>query len=416
MQQIRYLKRLVAVTAIMLPIALIGSFGCSGHQNVPVRGSAVRVAKVDTEYVYEANVSEYVSTFRESRRNRISTFVGFTPDDILRAREEAIDSQIRKEIGRLPGVSILNSEVTELANEQVEELAWELHRQITEEGVSFEVIAFEYSEGVTATEGGAMQPFGIVRTPEPYQNHTYSMEIGDLGEPFKSWDGWRIIRLDNITEDPLAGTQYQISMIHLKPDTIRARATIIDGLAVGHAIEYLDPKYNALRALMDENNDLALTHAELAVRRDDEDDLAHYLMSRALWGLDRRDEAVESLQLAAEVGTISDALIPYYHFYRGQYLEELDRNNEALEAYHESFDTWRQDVNLAFILKAVFERLGDQEYLELIDEEIRVIAEQDALAVAMGSRTSGGSVGGVIVTGEGEVHDTSSVYEPGYQE
>jgi tetratricopeptide (TPR) repeat protein len=380
----------------------------------PVRGSTVKVAKVDTEYIYEANVMQYLSQFRESRKSRFTNFIGFTPDDILGAREDAIETQIRKEIRRLPGVDIVNSEINELASEQVRDLAWQLYRSITEEGASFENLAREYSAGFSR-QGGEMPPFGVVDNPEEYQSRVYTMKPGDVAEPFPSRDGWRIVRLNDVTEDPIAGPLYHVSMIVLAPDNTRAEATIVDRIAANHTIEYLDPKYNARHALLKGDFEQAMTYADEALKRAEDDDLAHYLKARSLWGLGRQDEALVELQRAADTGKVSDALVPYYHYYRGDYLEAMDRKDEALQAYHDSFDSWRQDISLAFILKDAFERVGDDAAAAEVEEEIRIIAEQDALAIALGRRTSG-STGSIIVTGEGETEGSSYVYEPGYQD
>ncbi|HDS30545.1 MAG TPA: hypothetical protein ENN67_05810, partial [Firmicutes bacterium] len=121
-----YLKSGNIPTALALVIILLVTgqvwvgTGC-GRMAEPVRGSEVKLAKVDTAYVYEMNVMTYLEQFRRSRRARMTNFIGFTPDDILGAREQAIDAQIRKEIRRQPGVDILNSEITNLASRQVEE-------------------------------------------------------------------------------------------------------------------------------------------------------------------------------------------------------------------------------------------------------------------------------------------------------
>jgi len=386
--------------------------GCLSTSEVP--GAAEKVAKVDTEYVYEANISKYVLDYRLARRARISTFIGFAPDEILVTRESAIDDEIRKKIKRLPGIEILGSDVRSLADEQAEELARRVYTMLTEEGADFGLLAREYSDGADAQRGGQLQPFGVVNNPETYQTLAYTMQVGQISEPFSAWDGWRIIRLDNVEDDPLAGKIYHLSMILLTPDLDKAEATIVDRLAQGHTIEILDPKYNSRRALIDGDYETALAMADEAILRQVDDDLAHYLRARALWGLERTDEALDELRKAAEHGKISDALIPYYHFYRAEYLEELGRADEARDAYRESFSTWRQDISLAYDLRSAFERIGDTEYYDLIQEEIDIIVEQDSVVLAFGGGRD--VAGGVITTGEGRYESSSAEYEPGYRE
>ncbi len=391
---------------LIAAFSLLISTGC-GPGHVP--GSEVRVAKVDTEYVYEANITEHVENYRESRRTRISNFVGFTPDEILAAREHAIDNEIRKEIKRLPGVDISSQEVRELADGLMEELAWDIHEMLIQDGAEFADLAREESYGVNARSGGKLKAFSVVDNPESYQKMAYTMEIGDISEPFSAWDGWRIIKLDDITEDAYIGTQYHISMILLKPDLQHAEGTIIDGIAEEHTIEILDPKYNARRAYIDGNYDEVIARSDEVIGRNADDDLAHYLRACALWRLDRTDEAFAEIDKAAESGKVSAALVPYYFYYKGQWLEELDRIDDALEAYRQSFDNWRQDIYLAYDLRDVYERLDDNESLELIAEEIDDIARQDAL---IGRRPV---AAGVIVTGGGRVESNSAQYEPGYR-
>ncbi|MCK4720244.1 hypothetical protein KAU08_06275, partial [bacterium] len=143
-KKIGFLKLLPAylVVSVLLQgtILLIVS-GCEGSSSLHVAGSEVRVAKVDTEYVYEANISKHVEDYRQGRRTRISNFIGFTPNQILMVREDAIDHEIRKEIRRLPGVDLSSVEVNELAGQNMEDLARELFDRITQDGENFARIA-----------------------------------------------------------------------------------------------------------------------------------------------------------------------------------------------------------------------------------------------------------------------------------
>jgi tetratricopeptide (TPR) repeat protein len=400
------------VVGMLLLAFLILIPACSGLKSEQIEGAGVKVAKVDTDYVYEANIDKYIDDYRQAGRTRLSNFVGYTPDMILIAREAAIDNEIRREIKRLPGVEISTRDVRELALSQVEDLAQVLYTRITSGGEDFAEIARQYSTGDYARVGGLLPPFGVVQTPEPYQEKTYSMQVGQISEPFSNYEGWRIIRLESVTEDPYEGKQYQISVVFLTADLARAEATIIDQNAVGHTIEILDPKYNSRQALISGNFEKALAMADEAVARRDGDDLAHYLRARALWGLDRHDEAFQELEKASEVGKISDALIPYYHYYRGQYYEELDDTENALAAYHACFDSWRQDINLAYMLQDTFQAIGDEEYLASIKDEISIIQAQDATVIWMHPSTS---QSGVIATGEGTVSGSAAEYEEGYR-
>ena len=405
--------RIAFIVSIFTFIVII--LGCSGikiHRG-EVEGSAVKVAKVDTDYVYEANVTEYIETYKKTNRARYSTFMGFSPDEILRVREDAIDQEVRFQVRRLPGVEVSNRETEALASKKAEELAYRICDDVKKNGADFADLARRYSDGPTARDGGALLPFAGSDSPEVYQEKTYSMKAGDVSEPFKALDGWRIIKLDRVEDDPVEGKLYYVRMILLKPDMSGAEAEILDEYARKHTVEVLDPKYNSRRALIDGDFDGALQYAKEAVKRDREDDLVHYLAARALWNMDRSDEALDELKLASEYGRVSEALVPYYDFYRGEYLEQLNRTDEAIQAYHECMDAWRQDVDLALALKEVFERLKDEEYLKIINEEIEVIRSQDAIALAF-SR-GGTSSGGVIMTGEGEVRGGSAIHREGYQ-
>jgi tetratricopeptide (TPR) repeat protein len=416
-KKIGFLKLLPAylvVSVLLQGTILLVVSGCEESSSLHVAGSEVRVAKVDTEYVYEANISKHVEDYRQGRRTRISNFIGFTPNQILMVREDAIDHEIRKEIRRLPGVNLSSVEVNELAGQNMEDLARELFDRITRDGENFARIALEYSDSDTARMGGAFPMFGIQENPQEYQSLAYEMKIGEVSEPFLNYEGWRIIRLDNITEDPFAGKFYEISMIVLTPDVSEAEAQMIDEIAESHAIEILDSKYNSRQALIGNNIELALTLSEETLVRNEGDDLAHYLRARALWELGRQDEAFEALETAAEVGKISDALIPYYHYYRGVYYEEINEAENANQAYRDCFDNWRQDINLAYMLKATFERSGDEEYLGMIEEEIEIILTQDINAIM--ASDFGASGGGVIKTSQGTTEGSSVEYEEGYRE
>ncbi len=394
-------------------VLVVLASSCELRNEVP--GSAAKVAKVDTDYVYEGNISKYVEDYRQYHRVRISPFIGFTPDEILIAREEAIDDEIRKEIKRLPGVDIQGPDVRALANTRMEELAWDIYRQLTEEGADFARLAREYSDTSTARTGGLLQPFGMIDNAEPYQRLAYTMPVGEISEPFSGADGWRIIRLDSVEHDPLVGDLYHISMIRLTPDLTEAEAELLNRIAEEHTIEILDPKYNSRRALADGDYQTALDMAEEAISRNEDDELGHYLRARALWQLDRKDEALEELEIAAEVGRVSDALVPYYHYYRGEYLEELGRTEDALEAYRASYAAWRQDINIAYDLLDAYERLEDTEYAEIMEQEIADIAAQDSVVLTFGEREA--ATEGVIVTGEGRHEGVGSAeYEPGYRE
>jgi tetratricopeptide (TPR) repeat protein len=404
--------RALALAALILPwMVVIGCDRISARQGEAL---PTKVAKVDTDYVYETNVTKYVEDYQASRRSRISVFLGFSPDEILLAREQAIDTEVREAIKRLPGVEVRNSEVTRLAETQVEQLAWQLYRNITQDGADFGNVAREYSAGLNARDGGTVQPFGAVENPEPYQMRAYAMSVGDISEPFYAWDGWRIIRLEKIEDDPLLGKNYYLSMILLRPDIPFAEAEIVNNIARSHTVEVLDDKYNSRRALANGDFQVALNAADQAVAKDARDSLAFYLRARALWGLGRQEEAVEALRQAISVAPISQGLAAYYYYYLGENLQQLGRADEALEAFHSSFDNWRQDITLAYDLLAKFEEIGDDEYRQKVKDEIDIMAEQDAAVLAFGAGRSG--PGGVITTDQGQVEGSSVEYEPGYAE
>ncbi len=151
---------------VLVLIILITAVGITGCPERSVPGSTFRVAKVDTEYVHEANVAEFVVDYRESRRTQISNFVGFEPNEILAAREYAIDNEVRREVKRLPGVNLDSRELRALADEQMEELAWELYDDLTENGARFADLAREFSSGSSAQLGGQLAPFGEFDDPE----------------------------------------------------------------------------------------------------------------------------------------------------------------------------------------------------------------------------------------------------------
>lgn len=385
---------------------------CAPTGTGSIAGYDIKVAKVDTEYVYEGNIAESVAAFKASRRARTSIFAGFSPNLILAAREQAIDDAIRAEIRRFPGVSISTAEVRDLANRTAEEVAWEVYRLATEEGIEFETLAYEYSDDDSAREGGYIEPFGESQFPEQYQSLAYAMNPGEISEPFSAPDGWRIIRLESEGDGGFGDSLYSIRLIVIQPDSDAAEAVILDRYALDHTVEVLDPKYNSHSAFLSGNYDTALEEAERAVKRNGEDDLALYLKATALWELGRGEEALESLAEAASVGRVSDQFIPYYHYYRGKYLEELGRNDEALQAFIDSYNTWQQNINLAWDLQAAFESLQNDEYLNLINSEINDISAMDRIVMVWSTQRASM---GVIKTGEGTVHGASALYVPRYR-
>jgi len=400
--------RAIPLIAIILTV-LTPMYACQIQQ---VPGTVVKVAKVDTEYIYEGNIDIAVRSWRESQRSRLSNFIGFTPNEILQVRELAIISEIRKEIKRLPGVEISSQEKTKLADRQVEELAWDIYRQLVENPGSFADLAMRWSEAPSARNGGQLLPFTGTNNPETYQSLAYTMGVGEISEPFKSWDGWRIIRLDAINEDELNGTSYTISMILLTPNQNKAEDTLIDKIAEEHTIEILDPKYNARRSYIQGDYQYALEQANSAVVRDKTDDLAYYLQARCLWQLDRKDEAIDAMTSAAANGKVADGLIPYYHFFSGQYYEELKRPQDALTAYQSSYVAWQQDYTISLSLLDAFTRLGDTVNLAKMQAEIDSMRKQDRTTLFYSPPDF---TKAMIVTGSGTFEDISAVYEPGYR-
>ena len=406
-------KTIISLFWLASLLVFLCAVGCKGLQPRKAESPELKVAKVDTDYVYESNIAKYVEDYRMSRRARISNFVGFSPDEILIAREGGIDKEVRDAVKRLPGVDVTTRQVNDLASKKMEELAWTLYRRLTQEKADFASLVAKYSERLASSDGGLLQPFGKVDNPENYQSRAYGMSIGDISEPFSAWDGWRIIRLENIKDDALLGKQYIVRMILLQPDNGAAEAEIVDAIAKNHTIEVLDPKYNSRRSLANGDFTAAFDAADEALARNSRDELAHYLKARALWGLDKKDEALNELQSAVESSRISEALAPYYQFYRGQYLEQLERKDDSLRAFHQSFDIWRQDVYLAYDLLDKFKELGDTDYAGKVQDEINVMAQQDAIVMAYGTNRARGE--DVIVTGEGQQPGSSKEYEPGYQ-
>ncbi len=414
-------KAACIITGIIVLTGVLLMAGCDQPSHVP--GSDMRVAKVDTEYVYEANVSSYLHDYREGRRTRLSNFIGFSPDEILVVREIAIDNEIRSEIRRLPGSDLSSQVIRATADIQVEELARELHERIMENPEDFALIARDHSDGMSAREGGHLPAFGVVNNPEPYQELAYTMEPGEVSEPFNSWDGWRIIKVDEIDESQYSGTQYSIRTILLTADLPGAEASLIDEIAVDHTIEILDSKYNSRSALIAGDFETALAYADEAINRDANSELAHYLRARVLWNLERYDEAVDEMLLAAETGTVSNALIPYYHLYRAEFLEIMSEDAEsgvtienAIDAYHDSFESWRQDITIAYDLRDAISDLEgeDSEYYQLIKAEIEIIIHQDAIVGAFTPRHVR-TGGGVIKTDQGWDTTGSVNDEPGYR-
>jgi len=402
------ITRAIPLITIIFTI-LTPMYACQ-FQQVP--GTEVKVAKVDTEYIYEGNIDTAVRSWRESQRSRLSNFIGFTPNEILQVRELAVISEIRKEIKRLPGVEISSEEKTKLADRQVQELAWDIYGQLVENPGTFADLAMRWSEAPSARNGGQLLPFPRTNNPEAYQSLAFTMAVGDIGEPLKSWDGWRIIQLDAINEDELNGTSYAISLILLTPDLNKAEDTLIDKIAEDHTIEILDPKYNARRSYIQGDYQFALEQANSAVERDKTDNLAYYLQARCLWQLDRKDEAIDAMSSAAANGKVADGLIPYYHFFTGQYYEELNRPQDALAAYQSSYGAWQQDYTISLSLLEAFKRLGDTVNSAKMQAEIDSMRKQDRTTLFYSPPDF---TKAMIVTGSGTFENISAIYEPGYR-
>ncbi|HEX9745372.1 MAG TPA: peptidylprolyl isomerase [bacterium] len=392
-----------------------------------VSGFDTKVAKVDTDYVYEGNIAETLDAYMRAERDRISNFIGFSPDVILAIRESAIDTGIRDQVRRFPGVEILQSQIEDLANKNAEAKIREIYSDIVHDESMFEELAIKYSNGDTANDAGRMEPFPKLDRARQYQELAYAMTVGDISQPFRTEEGWTIIRLDEVTTDEFDGNLYTISMILIKPNTRESEAQLVDGYASGHRIEVLDPKYVSHAALLDNDLDRALSEAQRAIDLDSEDSLAYYLKSRVLWIMERYDEAIDTMSRAAEVSLMSDGLKPYYYFFLGGYYEDMievdgdtSHIDEALASYSNCFDTLRQNISLAWSLKQVYERLDENENLDLnmgtqlasIQEEIDIMAENDLIINAFARRDA---VPGVIQASGARSYTGSMIYKPGYR-
>lgn len=70
-----------------------------------------------------------------------------------------------------------------------------------EEGLSFEEAASKYSTCPSKENGGSLGEFTRGQLVPEFENHAFSMEIGEMSKPVKSQFGYHIIRLEGKKEE-----------------------------------------------------------------------------------------------------------------------------------------------------------------------------------------------------------------------
>lgn len=81
-----------------------------------------------------------------------------------------------------------------------EEKADEVSKKI-EEGLSFEEAASQYSTCPSKENGGSLGEFTRGKLVPEFEDHAFSMEIGEVSKPVKSQFGYHIIRLEDKKEE-----------------------------------------------------------------------------------------------------------------------------------------------------------------------------------------------------------------------
>ncbi|MEX2581037.1 MAG: peptidylprolyl isomerase [Verrucomicrobiales bacterium] len=93
----------------------------------------------------------------------------------------------------------------EVDDDTREEMIRDLHRQLVEKESTFEELAEAFSEDPrTKKRGGDLNWFARDRMPEDFAEAAFSLEPGELGEPFRTSLGWHIVEvLDRQPERPV---------------------------------------------------------------------------------------------------------------------------------------------------------------------------------------------------------------------
>ena len=138
---------------------------------------------------------------------------------------------------------------------ETEERANKIYKKLA--GKSFSEIAFENSDSDDAKNGGNLGPRKKEDLPEIFLDKINNLKPGDYTKPFKSPNGFHILKLDQLdslkdsTKNKTLSTKYHLKQIVLKPNELKSEADIKkdllklkDKIIDGQDISQLAKKYS----------------------------------------------------------------------------------------------------------------------------------------------------------------------------
>ncbi len=99
---------------------------------------------------------------------------------------------VREILIRYKGAVGAGPEITR-SQEEAKRLAWEIVRQIREEGEPFGVMVARHSEGYTKELGGYVAPFARGSRTRAYEDVVFPMKLGEISDPILTPHGYHIV-------------------------------------------------------------------------------------------------------------------------------------------------------------------------------------------------------------------------------
>ncbi len=213
------------------------------HYSLEDYRGAVQVTDQEIEAYYQ----EHQDRFREPARIKIE-YLPITPQGLAPAQEvtdseiEAFyernkDSYTRPKQVRVRHIVIREDQNAGAQNgEQARQTLLELKTRL-QQGVSFQALAREHSQGPSAEQGGSLGWIKHGDTVKPFEEAAFSLQPGQVSDPVQTQYGWHLIKVeDKKTEG--------IKPLEAVRDKIRQR------LARNKAADHLDAKLDqALEAV-----------------------------------------------------------------------------------------------------------------------------------------------------------------------
>jgi len=268
-------------------------------------------------------------------------------------------ADLYKEVDASHILIAVSPDATDEVREQKQELARDIFKMLTEEDKDFAELARQYSDDPgSAAKGGRIGWFGQgVMVPE-FEDTAFSLNKGDISQPFMTDFGLHIIKVHEVKEGeiPLDVDIEQLKKDHKKQ---KEQEFIMKDIGdIREKTEIFDQSMLAYDAKIKGELDRAYNYYSLLQSNNPNNPVYHLFVADVLERQKRIDQAAKEYEKALLKEELIGKKDPYIHLYYGEFQAEQNKKSQAANHFKIAEEAASKSVTVLKAVEKAYKDIG----------------------------------------------------------